>query len=108
MTKFCDRCGKILHIIRENDHNIGKCDCGFSKVLDEISSTESIKKQPEKGKGSLKEYNQLATYPHECKKCGHNGAQVIEMGIWFSDEAGVVRYRCGKCGFTEQEKGSNS
>jgi ribosomal protein S27AE len=30
------------------------------------------------------------------------------MGVWYSDEAGVIRYKCGKCGFTEQDKGSNT
>jgi len=108
MTKqniFCDECGRILTI----KENIGRCTCGFEKTFDsEIFSTEHIKQKPEKGKGAIKEQNILATFPHECIKCGHDKAQVIELGVWYSDEAGVVRYKCGKCGFTEQDKGSNT
>lgn len=87
--------------------NIGKCLCGFEKII-EVTADEEIKKKPEKGKGAIKQENLLATFPHKCKKCGFEKAEVIELGVWFSDESGVIRYKCGKCGFTEQDKESNT
>jgi DNA-directed RNA polymerase subunit M len=102
---FCNVCGRILTITEK----VGKCACGFEKTFsEEIFSTEEIKQKSQKGEGFVKEQNILATFAHECKKCGHDKAQVIEMGVWYSDEAGVIRYKCGKCGFTEQDKGSNT
>jgi DNA-directed RNA polymerase subunit M/transcription elongation factor TFIIS len=103
---FCEKCGKILKI----ENNVGRCSCGFEKELDIEKTTisETIKQKDEKGKGFVHDKNELATFPHLCSKCGHEQAQVIDMGVWVGDEAGVIRYKCGKCGATEQEKGSNS
>jgi len=104
---FCDKCGKILKIEIENEKIIGKCNCGFSKIM-QVSSEEQGKKIEEKGKGVSKEGNIMATFPHQCKTCGHDKAEVIDLGVWYSDEAGNFRYKCGKCGKTESEKGNNS
>lgn len=104
---FCDICGKILKIEKENDLLIGRCSCGFSKVT-EVSSEEQAPKIEEKGKGAVNDKNLLATFPHRCKICGHEKAEVIDLGVWYSDEAGNVLYKCGKCGRTEAEKGNNS
>jgi len=106
---YCDECGKILIIERENARLIGRCYCGFQKYITvEISATQNMPKMEKKGQGFVKDENQLANFPHECKKCSHKEAQVIECGVWHGDEAGVVRYKCGKCGFTEQDKDSNT
>ena len=69
---------------------------------------ETIKQKEVVGQGAVEDENIYATFPNICKKCGHDKAQVIELGIWYSDEAGVVRYKCGKCGFVEQDKQSNT
>jgi DNA-directed RNA polymerase subunit M/transcription elongation factor TFIIS len=103
ITMFCDKCGKILRI----EKGIGKCSCGFEKQT-EITTDQKIKQKQEKGKGCVEDKNELATFPHTCKKCGYDKAQVIEMGVWFTDEGGVVRYKCGKCGFAEQDRDSNT
>jgi len=108
---FCEKCGKISKIEEIEGKKIVRCSCGFEKQIEddhEVSATEHVPKKPEKGKGAVSGDNQLATFPHKCKKCGHEKAQVIECGVWYSDEAGVVRYRCGKCGYTEQDKDSNT
>jgi DNA-directed RNA polymerase subunit M/transcription elongation factor TFIIS len=105
---FCEICGKILKVCQEGENKIGSCACGFSKIMGEISSEETIKKQEEKGVGFNHDKNELATFPHECTHCGHDLAQVIELGVWYSDEAGNIRYKCGKCGRVEGEKGNNS
>jgi len=103
---FCEKCGKILKIENNNEEVKGICDCGFSKIMVVESSEEIIRF--EKGKGAIEDKNIMATFPHKCSKCGYDKAQVIELGVWFSDEAGVVRYKCGKCGFAQQDKDSNT
>lgn len=92
------------------EDNIGKCSCGFEKVfeLDETSVSEHIKQKEHKASGFVHDKNELATFPHKCQKCGHEKAQVIDLGVWIGDEAGIIRYKCGKCNSTETEKGSNS
>jgi DNA-directed RNA polymerase subunit M/transcription elongation factor TFIIS len=98
---FCKKCGKIRDLKTTN------CTCG------EISDTESVSfkqnfKKIEEGKGAIKDENQLATYEKTCKKCGYGFAQILDLGIWYSDEAGVIRYKCGKCGNVEQDNQSNT
>ena len=105
---FCEKCGKIFALLRENEKVFGLCRCGFKKEISDISHTQEIKQKEETWKGAVEDKNLLATYPHKCKKCGYELSQVIDMGVWISDEANIIRYKCGKCGFTEQEKESNS
>ena len=81
------------------------------EVLDlgiKLEIVEKIKQKEIVGQGVIEDQNIYATFPNKCQKCGHDKAQVIELGIWYSDEAGVVRYKCGKCGFVEQDKESNT
>lgn len=112
--QFCDKCGKIMKVQEHKDSGkiVLQCHCGFEKPFNSaehnISSTENIPPAPEVGKGAVDSKNELAGFPHLCKKCGYDLAQVIDLGVWFSDEAGVIRYKCGKCGFTEQDKESNT
>ncbi len=96
-----------MKIERENEKTMGKCSCGFQSEIS-VFSEENIKQPKEKGRGYVKDKNELATFPHKCKKCGYEKAQVIELGVWFGDEGGVIRYRCGKCNHTEQDKDSNT
>ena len=104
--EFCEKCGKLLKI----EGNKGKCSCGFEKELKEGEGqiSETHFKRTKKGEGYVKWGNELATFPHKCKKCGYDKAQVIDLGVWIGDEAGVIRFKCGKCGFAEQVQGSNS
>ncbi len=53
----------------------------------------------------VEDKNPLAVYDHKCKKCGYDKAQLIEIGIWYSDEDDVVRYKCGRCGYVEKAEG---
>ena len=108
---FCEKCGTIIKIEKIDGKKIAKCICGFEKQIEdnsEISATETVVKQPEIWKGAVSSKNKLATFPHECTKCGHDGAEVIDLGVWYGDEAGVIRYKCGKCGHTDQDKESNT
>ena len=49
--------------------------------------------------------NILAVFNHKCKKCGHDKAEMLEIGAFYSDEDSVVRMKCGKCGLVEQLEG---
>ena len=72
-----------------------------------LEVTETVKQKEIVGTGVIPDENIYATYPHECKKCGYNKGQLIELGIWFSDEEGVVRVKCGKCGWAETISGKS-
>ncbi len=54
------------------------------------------------GKGVSNDENIFADYDHPCKKCGHIGAQIIEVGALISDEDSLTMLKCGKCGFAER------
>ena len=103
---FCSKCKRLLNI----SEGIGKCSCGNIQIMKDgyASATESMPAMKKKGEGAVKDENLLATFPHECPKCGYDKAQVIDLGVWYGDEGGVVRYKCGKCGYTVQDKGSNT
>jgi DNA-directed RNA polymerase subunit M/transcription elongation factor TFIIS len=107
--EFCKKCGGMIRI-----QDIGKgksykfCDkCQDFEVVDTnknsgISFSESIKKEENKGRGIKNGVNELATYKHTCKKCGYDKAQVIDVGILYSDEDNLILLKCGKCGFSER------
>ncbi len=65
--------------------------------------TEKIKHE-ERNMNAVEE-NPLAQFDHKCKKCGHPKAELINKGIWYSDEDEVVQYKCGKCGHIEMQEG---
>jgi DNA-directed RNA polymerase subunit M/transcription elongation factor TFIIS len=101
---FCKECGRILSLKKE----VMFCVCGEPKPeMNEISFKEKIKTS-EFGNGSVDDENVFATFPHICKKCGYDKAEIIDLGIWYSDEAGVIRYKCGKCKYVEQDNQSNT
>ena len=93
---FCPKCNKIMK--KEGKKLI--CECGFEAVL---SSEEDMKKEA-KHHGIVKGQNEFATYPHQCKKCGYERAELIVMQPMYSDADYIIRYRCGKCGYVEQER----
>ncbi|MBU3907395.1 MAG: hypothetical protein KKA64_04055 [Nanoarchaeota archaeon] len=70
--------------------------------LESLKSRNIIKKEEEKGSGFVNDENVYATYNHECKKCGYDRVQVIDMGIFISDEDNFIFIKCGKCGFSER------
>ncbi len=77
--------------------------CGFvqySKVV--LSSNEKLPEKEEIGEGAVKGENVFATYEHKCKNCGYDKAQVIDCGIFYSDEDNLIFLKCGKCGTSER------
>ena len=99
---FCPRCKKLLIPIRGEDYVYTECpDCGiktrvYSEQVNEKISPEEI------GEGVITDENLFATYEYKCKKCGYDKAEVIDMGIFISDEDNLILMRCGKCGHTDR------
>jgi len=67
-----------------------------------IKFSEEIKHEPV-GEGILKEDSSGKGFPHTCKKCGYQQAEVVELGASYSDEADKFLFTCKKCGFTEKQ-----
>ena len=97
--EFCEICGRPLIII----DNIAKCTCGFFKKANKISSNEKMQKKSEKGEGIAEEEGLDTGFPHKCGKCGHEFAEVVDLGIFYSDEASIHLFTCKKCKNTERD-----
>lgn len=99
--EFCLNCGKPLRL----EKSIAKCNCGFVKKSKEISTSEKIQKPIKKGQGILNEKNQQQKkgFPHKCKKCNHDFAEIIDLGASYSDESNIYLFKCNKCNFVERE-----
>ncbi len=104
--KFCPKCKTLLSPQEIKGKFFLKCSvCNFLKELkqkESLISIEKIKSKEEKGKGFVNEGNSFATYNNKCKKCGYGKAQVLDMGIFYSDEDNLILLKCGRCGFSER------
>ncbi|MEN7982478.1 MAG: hypothetical protein ABFQ65_03440 [Nanoarchaeota archaeon] len=100
VIKFCPKCSGMLMLNRDKS----VCNsCGFVVYLKlDLSSNEKIPEKDEIGEGAIKEENIFATYEHKCSKCGFDKAQVIDCGVFYSDEDNLIFLKCGKCGFSER------
>ena len=99
---FCPKCKSILGVVKVDGESVFKCDpCEeIIKIGSNVRITQKLKPSDEIRVADEKDI--LAVHNHICAKCGHNKAQMIERGIWYSDEAASVVYKCGKCGSTEK------
>ncbi len=98
---FCQNCGRLMHM----KHGKAICECGEVRDFHESEKTsKEIMKKSDKAEGVVEDKNPFATYPHICKKCGYDKAQltIIEPGQPDADQ--VIRFKCGKCHQTEQAK----
>ena len=97
--EFCPRCESLMFA----KEGLLICDkCNFSKKQDKkLVAKESIKNS-ERGEGVSDGKNKLATYKHNCRKCGYDRVEVIDMGIFISDEDNLILLKCGKCGWSER------
>jgi DNA-directed RNA polymerase subunit M/transcription elongation factor TFIIS len=105
---FCKKCGGVLRIQEiNNSQSYSFCEgCHNFEIIktkktDEVSSSEKIE-QEEIGEGFTKDKNIFATYPNICKKCGYDKAQILDLGVFYSDEDNLILLKCGKCGFAER------
>jgi DNA-directed RNA polymerase subunit M/transcription elongation factor TFIIS len=77
------------------------CDYVLPIKLD-LSSNEKMPEKKELGEGAVGEENVYATYEHKCSNCGYGKAQVIDCGVFYSDEDNLIFLKCGKCGASER------
>ena len=87
----------------EDEFLIAKCSCGFEKQIESLSFSEKSRRAKEIGTGIFNEPETTAYYPHKCNKCGSMKAIAYDLGIFYSDEANVLAYRCKKCGYIERQ-----
>jgi len=102
--EFCIKCGKPMKTGKE----IAICSCGFVKQVNPTSFNETLKKPIEKGEGIAEEKKELKGFPDTCKKCGHEFADVTDLGVFYSDEASIHLYKCKKCGNVKRESYGSS
>ena len=100
--EFCKSCGGLLFFLREK--GIVKVYCKTCRNTRERLPTTFKETVPTKiiGEGVSSNENPLASYTNICKKCGHNGAEIINVGVLISDEDNLSFLKCGKCGFSER------
>ena len=98
--EFCKKCGAIMRPAKD-DKTIIECSCGNRKTI-----THAVMKEKMAAHKELDvihdTINPLAVYPHKCKKCGFDKAQLISKGVWYTDEDEVIEYVCGRCGLHEK------
>ncbi len=103
VLKFCEKCKTLMSPTKQNNKILLKCsNCGFEDIENSLSAREKIRKKEFRGRGFNESENKFATYNHICKKCGYNKAQVLDLGIFVSDEDNLILLKCGKCGFSER------
>ncbi len=107
--KFCNKCGGIIRSKKiDKNKSYSFCNnCQEFKLIKEedinnISFNEKIEKQNNRGKGIKENNNEFANYKNICKKCGYDKAQILDLGIFYSDEDNLILLKCGKCGFCER------
>ncbi len=104
--KFCKKCKTLLRPHKREGKIFLECsNCNYSEIIDRdnhLVTSEKIKKPKKVGEGSVREEDIFATYNHICKKCGYDKAEVIDVGIFYSDEDNLIMLKCGKCGYSER------
>lgn len=102
---FCPKCKGILIPKSIGERSIIKCkNCDYfvEKKVEHLIEDEKIVHSEPRAKGVVSDENTFATYNHKCKKCGYGKAQVIDVGILYSDEDNLILLQCGKCGYSER------
>ena len=103
--KFCQQCKTLMSPHKKEGRFFFKCmNCNLVQESDEsiLSTSEMINIGDNVGKGIMENENSSANYENKCRKCGYDKAEVIDMGIFYSDEDNLILLKCGKCGFSER------
>lgn len=101
---FCE-CGKIMEI-RDDGLRMAFCLCGRKQVVlgGELTAEDNNPKNEMRNSEVVKEEHKgVGGFPHNCSKCGFGEADVIDLGIAYSDEAAVYLFKCKKCGWSERQ-----
>lgn len=107
---FCDSCGKIWKIEKENNKIIAKCECGFSKEFEDSPIySEKIREKDYVGEGIIKENIDINDgFEHICPKCGHNRCDANLIPAHYSDESDISLYKCKKCNYVDRDADGSS
>lgn len=103
--KFCPNCQGILIPKSIGERSIIACkNCDYfrEKQVEHLIEGEEISGKSKKGEGVAKFKNEFADYNHKCSKCGYEKAQIIDAGVFISDEDNLIMLKCGKCGYAER------
>lgn len=104
--EFCPKCENILipEKLGEKEFWVKCAHCGFSRRTKgkSLIEREKIFHKAKTKEKILKSENEFATYKHKCQKCGYGKAQVIDLGVFYSDEDNLILLKCGKCGWSER------
>ncbi len=100
---FCPKCKDLLVPKLEDSKIFVRClKCDFLReVTQDLMSKEKIINK-KIAKGVVDDKNIYATYENECKKCGYKKAQIIDRGVFVSDEDNLIFIKCGKCNHVER------
>ena len=104
--EFCKRCKGIIIPRTVNNETLMLCNaCGWFKIVKgevELKTKDIVKHKEVVGEGVSKEGNTFASYNHKCSNCGYDKAEIIDLGVFYSDEDNLIFLKCGKCGFSER------
>lgn len=100
---FCKKCGSILEVRHVLDRLYGICKCGNTQELhNTFSFGQKVHHAPALGKGVVREAVEKG-FPHECKKCGFDECEIIDLGCAYADESNIYLYKCKKCNHVERQ-----
>jgi len=104
--RFCEECEGLLFVKEDKGVSYFECSsCGHIQIFggnDYVCSKETMTPRKIKGDGANEDKNDFADYHHVCRKCGYEFAQILDLGVFISDEDNLILLRCGKCGFSER------
>jgi len=75
---------------------------GISDKQKRLVFSEKTKKI-EKGEGIFENNDETSGFPHKCPKCGHDEADVVDLGAPYSDESNIFLFKCKKCGHVKRQ-----
>lgn len=104
---FCKTCGTLLHPKTTPYGKWMSCPSGHPQpeTVTEAKNL-NLKNQNKASTISVSDgKNILAVHNHNCKRCGNDKAELLEMQPFYTDEDQFQRMKCGKCGFTERLEG---
>lgn len=112
MLEFCPVCKRLLQVKEENGKTIGYCSCGFKRMsginLSSVDKNEDKKDFSKRGEGVVSNEFENSGVLHKCKKCGHEYAEITDLGERTISESNVYLYKCLKCGNVDRESGGKS
>lgn len=104
MLEFCPMCKKILQIGEWKGLSVGKCSCGFIRTSGINLEGEDKNKMEKVGSG-ISSFVDVGNegFDFLCSKCGHDGADIKDLGEILGNEKSVTLFTCLKCGNAERK-----